>query len=124
MTICSDTHKPINSIWNKDELLEEWKESIIVSIYKKGDKTECSNYRGMLVLSAAYNNLSNIPLSKLTPYAEKITEDFDVIGQLLIIYSKFVEQLRKNWNSTKPRLSYLCTSRNPMIQVRGMSCIV
>jgi hypothetical protein len=26
-------------------LPEEWKESIIVSFYKKGDKTDCSNYR-------------------------------------------------------------------------------
>jgi hypothetical protein len=33
-------HKPITSIWNKEELPEEWKESIIVPIYKKGDKTD------------------------------------------------------------------------------------
>jgi hypothetical protein len=29
-TIRSEIHKLINSIWNKDELPEEWKESIIV----------------------------------------------------------------------------------------------
>jgi hypothetical protein len=29
----------INSIWNKEELPDQWKESIIVQIYKKGDKT-------------------------------------------------------------------------------------
>jgi hypothetical protein len=46
-------------------------------------------------LSVAYNNLSNILLSRLTPYAEEITEDFDVTGQLLIIYFKFVKYLRK-----------------------------
>jgi len=33
----------IISIWNKNGLPEEWKESIIVPIYKKGDKTDCSN---------------------------------------------------------------------------------
>ena len=33
-------HKLISSIWNKEELPEEWKESIIVPIYKKGDKTD------------------------------------------------------------------------------------
>ena len=44
--IRSDSQKLINSIWNKEEL-PEWKESIIVSIYKKGNKTDCSNYRGI-----------------------------------------------------------------------------
>jgi hypothetical protein len=38
-TIRSEIHKRIVSIWNKDELPEQWKESIIVPIYKKGDKT-------------------------------------------------------------------------------------
>ena len=42
-TIRSEIHKLINSIWNKEELPEEWKESIIVPICKKGDKTYCSN---------------------------------------------------------------------------------
>jgi hypothetical protein len=34
-TIRSEIHKLINSIWNKVELPEAWKESIIVRIYKK-----------------------------------------------------------------------------------------
>jgi len=38
-------HKLIISMWNKEELPEEWKESIIVPIYKQVDKTDCSNYR-------------------------------------------------------------------------------
>ena len=42
-TIYFDFHKCINSIWNKEELPEERKELIIVSIYKKDDKTDCSN---------------------------------------------------------------------------------
>jgi hypothetical protein len=43
-TLCSEIHKLINSIWSKEELPDWWKESIIVAIYKKGDKTDCSNY--------------------------------------------------------------------------------
>jgi hypothetical protein len=46
-TIHSAVHKRIISIWNKQELPEEWKESTIVPIYKKGDKTDCSNDRGI-----------------------------------------------------------------------------
>jgi hypothetical protein len=34
----SEIHKLINCIWNKEEFPEQWKESIIVPIYKKGDK--------------------------------------------------------------------------------------
>jgi len=37
-TICSKIHKLINSLWKKDKLPEERKESITVPIYKKGNK--------------------------------------------------------------------------------------
>jgi hypothetical protein len=37
--LLSVIHKLINSVWNKEELPDQWKESIIVPIHKKGDKT-------------------------------------------------------------------------------------
>jgi len=46
-----------------EELPEEWKESLFVPTNKKGDKTDCSNYRGISLLSTTYNILSNIVLS-------------------------------------------------------------
>jgi hypothetical protein len=66
-TLHSEIHKLINCIWNKEELPEQWKESIIVPIYKKGDKTDCSNYRGISLLLTSYKILSNSLLSRLTP---------------------------------------------------------
>jgi hypothetical protein len=50
-TLQSEIHKLINSIWNKEGFPEQWKESIIMPIYKLGDKTDCSNYQTILVLS-------------------------------------------------------------------------
>ena len=70
-----EIHKLIISIRSMDELPEEWKESIIVPIYKKGAKRDCINYRGISLLPTTYKTLSNILLSRLTPYAEEIIGD-------------------------------------------------
>ena len=56
-------------------MAEEWKESVIVPIYKKGDETDCNNYRRISVLPTTYKILSNILLSRLIPYAEEVIGD-------------------------------------------------
>jgi hypothetical protein len=40
----SEIHKLIYSERNEVELPQQWKESVIVPIHKKGNKTDCSNY--------------------------------------------------------------------------------
>jgi hypothetical protein len=67
----SEIHKPINSIWNKEELPDHWKESV-VPIHKKGYKIDCSNYHVITLLSASYKILSNILLSRLNPQVDEI----------------------------------------------------
>jgi hypothetical protein len=62
-------------IWNKEELPQQWKESFVVPIHKKSDKTDCSNYRGISLLSTSYKILSNILVSRLIPYADEIIGD-------------------------------------------------
>jgi hypothetical protein len=74
--LCSEIHRLICSIWNKEELPQQCKESTIIQIHKKGDKTDCNNYRGISLLSAAYKILSNILLARLTPYVNEITGDY------------------------------------------------
>jgi hypothetical protein len=73
--LLSVIHKLINSVWNKEELPDQWKESIIVTIHKKGDKTDCNNYRGISLLSTSYKILANIFLSRLNPYIDEIIGD-------------------------------------------------
>jgi len=48
---------------------------MIVLIYKKGVKTDSSNRRGISVVSTTYKIVSNILLSRFTPYAEEIIGD-------------------------------------------------
>jgi hypothetical protein len=74
-TLHLEIHKYIKLIWNKEELPHQWKESIVVPVHRKDDKTACSNYRGISLLSTSYKILSNILAARLTPYADEITCD-------------------------------------------------
>jgi hypothetical protein len=56
------------------EVSEEWKESI-VPICKNGNKTDSRSYRAIFSLPPTFKILSDILLSRLTPYAEEIVED-------------------------------------------------
>ena len=126
-TIRHEIHKLIISTWNKEELHEEWKESIIVYIYKKGDKKECSNYRGTSLLPTTFKTLPIILLSRLTPYAE----DINVVHKCGFRRNMSTDHifcirqiLEKKNGKTKQCMSSLQTSRKPMIQSEGRSCII
>jgi hypothetical protein len=43
-TLQSEIHNLMCFKWNKEEIPQQWKESVIVPVYKKGDKTYCNNY--------------------------------------------------------------------------------
>jgi hypothetical protein len=74
-TLYSEIHRLVCSIWNKEELPQQWKESITVPIHKKGDKSECNNYRSISLLSAAYKIFYSIFLGSLTSYVNEINGD-------------------------------------------------
>jgi hypothetical protein len=56
-------------------LPDQWKDSIIVPVHKKGDKTDCNNYHGITLLSTSYKILSNL-LSRLSPYMKEIIGNY------------------------------------------------
>jgi hypothetical protein len=69
-------NKVIHSIWNKEELPDQWKEPIIfLTVHKKGDKTDSNNYRWISVRSASFKIASNVLLSRLRPYIDDIIRD-------------------------------------------------
>jgi hypothetical protein len=103
-------YKLITSVWNKEDLPDQWKESIIVQIHEKGDKTDCNNYGGKTLFSTSKKMLSNILLSRLSPYIDEITGGnqcgFRLNRSTVIRFSAFVMYRRRNWSTMRQYISY------------------
>ena len=66
----------VRQIWEEERIPEEWKETIIVPIHKRGNRDRCENYTGIALGNAAYKILWNIILGKIKPYIEKVMGDY------------------------------------------------
>ena len=69
------------------KLPEEWKESIVVAIHKKRDKTDCNNYRGISLLPTTYKKFIQHLSLKVNSICEGnyrgiINVAFDATGRL------------------------------------------
>jgi hypothetical protein len=66
----------ILKIWAEEIILHEWKYGIICPNHEKGDTMICENYRAFTLLCTTYKILANILYSKLVPYTEEITGEY------------------------------------------------
>jgi hypothetical protein len=66
-------HERGTSVWNKKLMYEQWQESVSVHMYRKGNKAEGSNDRGISLLPTACEISCSIILSRLTLYVDEIT---------------------------------------------------
>ena len=125
-TIRCAIYKLIIAIWNKEELPGEWKESIILPIHNKRDKTDCNNYRGITILPTTYKILSNILPSRLIPYAEEIIGDHQCgfrRNRTTTDHIFCIRQiLEENGNTMRQCIISLQTSRKLMIQLGLRPC--
>ena len=126
-SLCPGNNKLLNFICKKEELLEQWWQSIIIPTYKKGNETYCSNYGGLSWLSTTYKILSSIYISRSARYVDEITcilsVELHVPNQLLVHFA-YIRHGGKNGNSTEMYTSYLRTSTRPMVQFGGRFCII
>lgn len=51
--IHEELYELIRRVWKTETLPREWRKGEIVTIYKKGDRSQCKNYRGITLLSTA-----------------------------------------------------------------------
>jgi len=62
----------ILNTWRSEKMPSEWNKSIICPIYKNGEKSECSNYRGISLLNTVHKILATAINNRLKTYAEDL----------------------------------------------------
>ena len=64
----SRLHQLITSAWEMGSVPHAWKDASIITIYKKGDRTDCGNYRANSLLSIAGKIFARILLNRLSTH--------------------------------------------------------
>lgn len=75
-TLWCKIHILLTHVWEQETLPEDWNVGLILPIFKKGDKLQCRNYRGITLLNVAYKILSSILNARLTAYSEENIEEY------------------------------------------------
>ena len=63
--LLSRLHQLITNAWEVDSAPQAWNDASIVTIFKKGDQTDCGNYRGISLLSMTGRIFARILLNRL-----------------------------------------------------------
>jgi sorting nexin-29 len=62
----------INKCWKERTIAEEWGQARVKSLFKKGKRDECSNYRGISLLNSGYMIYSKIITQRFKTILEAI----------------------------------------------------
>ena len=96
----------LRKIWSSESIPEDWKQGLLVKLPKKGDLTQCKNWRGIMLLSVASKILCRIILDRMKDALDGHMRDeqagfrknrscCDQIATLRIIIEQTLE-----WNQT------------------------
>ena len=69
-TILLELYQLTTLIWREGKVPQQWKDAVITVLHKKGDKTECGNYRGISLVSHAGKVLLKGVARRLSAYCE------------------------------------------------------
>ena len=61
-------HQLITNAWEVGSVPQAWKDASIVTIYKKGDRTDCGNYRGNSLLPIAGKIFARILFNRVSTH--------------------------------------------------------
>ena len=70
-TTLRELHRLTILIWRQGKVPQQWKDAVITVLHKKGDKTECGNYRGISLVSHASKVLLKVVARRLSAYCRR-----------------------------------------------------
>jgi hypothetical protein len=96
-------YKLINSIWNKEELPDQWEKSITVPFYMKNDKTDVNYCRISLLSSRSRKQRTDIRKYSFVNWTIQLWNQLhaDTLGTLSCKKSNFKKSVRKVINEAK-----------------------
>ena len=112
-------HSIYQQIWKTQQWQQDWKRSVFISIPKKGNVKECSNYRTIELMSHSSKVMLKILQARLQQY---ITVNFQMF-KLVLEKAKEPEiklptssgSLKKQESSRKTSISALLTMPKPFL---------
>jgi hypothetical protein len=66
----------IQQAWTSETLLRSWTEGVLCPVYKKGDKLDCKNYRGICLLNVTYKVFAEILYDRVLPHANAAVQHY------------------------------------------------
>jgi len=107
--LITEIYRLCNMIWQEEEWPEQWTKSILVTIPKKGDLTDCANYRTIALITHLSKILLLVILKRLTVILEEclsqeqagFRKDRSTIQQILtlrLIAEKYLERDGRVYN--------------------------
>lgn len=61
--LCNRLYQIITKAWGEGSVPQAWKDASIITIYKKGDRTDCENYRGISLFARILLNRLSIHIT-------------------------------------------------------------
>ena len=96
----------LQDIWDKEDIPSDWKKGVIVKLPKKGDLTDCNNWRGITLLSLTSKVFNRIILQRITSAVDNILRQEQACFRKgrscidhIFVLRQILEQSRE-WNST------------------------
>jgi Reverse transcriptase (RNA-dependent DNA polymerase) len=69
-------HELIQQAWTSETLPESWTKGVLCPVYKKGDKLDCANYRGICLLNVAYKVFAKVLYDRLLLHANAVVQHY------------------------------------------------